>query len=106
MVAIDARSLVWHYDPTTLKPKKAISASMDSSRLLFGLDILSDYLYNPAKDNIRSLIKHKDHFVRWKSLQTIGKLDQELAKQILFEMRHDPHPSIRSTVNQILANER
>lgn len=99
--------IVWEYSPQTLSPIRAISSSIDSTRLEFALTILAEAGSVDRERSVQTaltLLAHPHHFVRWRAAGTLNALAPETMTAILRRLSSDPHPEIQRAAKSTLAS--
>ncbi|WP_438384147.1 HEAT repeat domain-containing protein [Asaia sp. BMEF1] len=97
------KALEWSFDRTTLRPWSSMAVSPISSQLCSLMDAVGAFKNTDSLSALTELSKHRDHFVRWKALQNIGKIDNTQAKKILNTFLHDEHSHIRHAASRELS---
>lgn len=102
MKSRDLIDISWQYDANSLLPISAISTNMSVDRLYFCTKLLGN-LPNPASlNNLKKIITHPSHRVRWAAMQAMFKLDFSTGIEYLSAAVNDEHPSIRNAARKYL----
>lgn len=97
----------WTFDSTGLTPLYHSVSLPSLGRFETIIDLISSFAgermsLDTATLHLAQLSKHRLHFVRWKAVQSLGRIDGALATDILKSMLDDPHPHVRLAANDIL----
>jgi len=99
----DLGSIRWEYDPETRKPTRAIATSMNSSRLQWAAECLSELECVDSVSAFEKLYKHPDHFVRWSAISNLIQLDLQKGISLLKKASvNDGHPHVRDAAQRSL----
>lgn len=96
--------IAWEYDRATLKPVKAISDNLITSRVEHALGVianLGDVTHVPILEELFE--EHPAHFIRWAIVKAVVALDLERGKQMLQKATHDAHPHVQRAAQTSLA---
>jgi len=93
----DLGSIRWEYSPKTLEPTRAVATSMNSSRLQWAAECLSELECLDSVSSFESLYNHPDHFVRWSAISNLIQIDFQKGVTLLKKAStYDCHPHIRN----------
>jgi HEAT repeats len=94
--------LRWEYNKSTLFPTRAIASDLMSSRLEFTAWMLSELSDDTSIPALKSLLQHKDHFVRWAAIRSIMRLSFADGVNFLHIALEDAHPHVRNAARRSL----
>ncbi len=107
LATLQHHSIVWNYDPNTLKASHALSADISASRLNFAMEIFQKFNYTKAASNLYEISqKHSSHFVRWEALKKLLTLDLNRGIMALKQSVKDPHEHVRNAAQKTIDNLR
>ena len=90
----------WEYD-ATLRPRRAIATSMNSSRLQWAAESLVELASTDSAPALEKLYTHPDHFVRWSALSNLIQLDYEKGIALLRQAAaNDDHPHVKDAASR------
>jgi len=90
------------YDTDTLRPSRAIAASLESSRLEFTARMLSEIGNANSIASMSGLIEHPDHFVRWAAIRSVSGIDIHAGRNLVLGALDDAHPHVRAAAARAL----
>lgn len=96
-------SLEWTFDRQSLAPIGATSNNPAEGNLI-SLIKASAVFPESELGPLRQALLHSSHSVRWAAAQAIGKLDAQVALELLPGLTQDPHPHIRRAAERTLAS--
>jgi hypothetical protein len=97
----------WIVDANTLEPQfvSATLPSLTRYETLIDLTLALEGGQIDAADAVsffRFLLDHPLHFIRWKAVQGLGKLDKDAAAVALEHLCEDPHPHVQNAARKAL----
>lgn len=95
----------WSFSRDTLAAVSYTSLSLAASGMADMLDLLSSMRSPQTGSVVAELRRHPEHFVRWKAIQTMGRIDRSRGLAMVREALDDPHPGIRRAAKETLARE-
>lgn len=98
-----ATNHLWHFDRGTLAARFASVGNTEWSGYAVFSRLFASLGERRAIPFISQLVQHPSHIVRWAAIQAIGRLDSELAIQMLEQATTDQHPHIQKAANMALA---
>jgi hypothetical protein len=96
-------TLVWTYDPHTLRPLAAVAADKQHVRLEHMARTLADLDDAHSAEALAALYEHPAHFVRWTALRALARRDATRAAELLERAADDPHPHISAAARRALS---
>ena len=92
----------WHYDRSTLVPRRGVPGDLSATRLIETMRLISVWGDASFLPLVEELFRHPSHAVRWAALQTAWKIAPERPLKLTARAARDPHPDLRA-VAQALA---
>ncbi|MBA6417589.1 HEAT repeat domain-containing protein [Colwellia sp. 6M3] len=87
--------LVWLFDTKTMRSMKGISPDDEATRQELLIELLNRLNYSGATDFLSELSELSEyHFVRWKALTTLLRLDTAKGIEALKKATNDNHPHV------------
>jgi hypothetical protein len=86
----------WYFDPVTLAPTSAHSASVGTAIIQTLSDFLASYGDEDALPVIKSLLAHPAHFVRYSAARDLLRLSFNEGLDAFKTLSADPHPHVRN----------
>jgi HEAT repeats len=100
------RSLIWNFDPVSLRAQFTAASWVTGQRLKVAAKVLGavegDWNREKVIPALRRILGDENHDVRWAALESLCLLDSELGTKHLREATADPHPHIASTAARTL----
>ena len=94
-------NVITEFNPTTHRLMGVSAADQYSSRLQVLNTVLRLYQRKDAVGEMRKLLKHKDHFVRWQTARELTALVPDEAEDILIDLAiDDPNAHVRATAQK------
>lgn len=85
----------WQFDPATLSPTGMAAARQEDTELESMLMMAAELKTPRHVELLLQAAQHRNHTLRWKSIQLLAGSDQEQALRSLHDALDDPHPEIR-----------
>ncbi|WP_267397247.1 MULTISPECIES: HEAT repeat domain-containing protein [unclassified Sphingomonas] len=85
----------WSFDRNTRLPKRVTSISNVHSNIESIFDLLAAVGSSSSVDVVEPFLTHGAHHVRWKAVQTVGRLAPERRRTMVRNALNDRHPHIR-----------
>lgn len=105
--AADQSPFQWVFGPDHA-PRYSRSSSSASHRAAVVVSLITRFAgtripVGDATSALLSMTSHPLHFVRWRAVQGIGRLDPKTARDVLAKMRFDPHPHVAHAARKAYA---
>jgi hypothetical protein len=92
----------WVFDRSTLAPIAQSVAHVDDSQLITCLEVAEWLKSEPLRKVAEDLTDHPAHFVRWKAVQALSRIDPQAALPHIHAAIEDRHPSVRAAAARTL----
>ncbi|HEX9963761.1 MAG TPA: HEAT repeat domain-containing protein [Allosphingosinicella sp.] len=93
----------WAFDRRTLNARFYCTIRLAESNMCGILDLLAQHGDERVLGTVARLVDHPLHFVRWKAVQTVARLDREQGVQLARRSLEDRHPHVRLAAQSSLA---
>jgi hypothetical protein len=93
----------WGFNRQTLHAETMTSLSFNDSGIAGVLDLMISMGNERTSLVLERLIEHREHFVRWKAIQALAKVDGARGRSAVETALTDPHPDIRAAAQKTLA---
>jgi hypothetical protein len=94
---------VWTFNGETLNPESQRAATLQDSRIEFGLRLLAHFSSPTSEGPIEALLEHPAHNVRWMAANALDRVAPHRTRDVLEILSCDPHPHVRSAAARALA---
>jgi hypothetical protein len=94
-------SFDWEYDIKTLTPYRIVG-DQDDCRIEQTCRMLGQLGIGSSMEVLKKLLKHSKHNVRWEAMKNLMTLNFEEGTIMLETLKNDPHPEIRTAVQNTL----
>lgn len=95
--------LDWVFGRSDLRPIAQSAAHVDDSELVTCLETAAWLRDERSLDLIRALVGHKAHFVRWKAIQALGRVDPAGSLEAICGATGDSHPAVRRAASATMS---
>lgn len=96
-------SFEWAFDRSTLQARSYSTVHLAESNMCGIMDLLSQYGEGDAVPLLAQFVEHPLHFVRWKAVQAVGRLDRGQGLELARRCLEDGHPHVRSAARSTMA---
>jgi|GEM_PF-3716401 len=96
------RDFEWAFDRATLRAKSYSTIRLAESNLCSLFDLLGAHGNADIVDLVAEFALHSLHFVRWKAVQTVARLDRPRGLALAHLALSDEHPHVRSAAKAAL----
>jgi hypothetical protein len=102
-----ANTIVWNYDPDTLRALFASSGSVNATRMEFTIELFRVFKDRQAIPNLLRIVKeHEFHWIRWEAVKALLHIDLDSGKHALDVASLDSHRHVRAAAAKTLVNLR
>jgi len=96
------RDFEWAFDRSSLRAHSYSTIRLAESNLCALFDLLGGYGDEDSIDLVAAFATHPLHFVRWKAVQTVGRLDRQHGMVLAHQALADEHPHVRGAARATL----
>ena len=96
----------WVFDLKTLKALRHVCVSPGDSNLITMLELLGDVGSPTSIDYILPYVANELHFVRWKAISVITRIDRIVGASLIEAATHDKHPEVRRAARHSLGRQK